>query len=442
MKAARYAMTLLFVLATAFGETPTANAQVKPGDFITRENSSKVANFMSPGNFMLVRQGMEMKIVPTAHLDWPPPYKAATEQYSPQVTLTPGGNIRNYKAGLPFPLVDVNDPAAANKIMWNFEFRPLYTDDLDARNLEVVSHRPGQSNPAKVMTFGHLGFYKSVGRTEVAPVPTDNDVYQMGIAYRSGIFPALEPAEMRGAGIVCEGSVLPGVEDAVWEYSSESRRLRRLPAAELSDAFGVASISGAGTQAGGGGATTYASTLDPDSALGFSGKLTAYTYRLIGERPMLGSVEAANSPEIACAEDGGRSVCPENWEMRNLYVVEATVKSRPFPGGNVIVPRRILYIDSEGWFVTAADLFNPNGELWKTIATFHAYRDRSTPNARVAVWPFKRMFETAMVDEDLTSGFSTTVYAPRREGHSECWYINSGAVDRAFFTPARLEQSH
>jgi Protein of unknown function (DUF1329) len=384
-----------------------------------------------------------MDITPTTHLDWPPPYKAATEQYSSQVLLSPSGELANYKAGLPFPMVDVNDPEAAIKIMWNYTFRPLYTDDLDARDVEVISHRPGQSLPVEVMTFGHLGFYNSIGRTEVAPMPLDNDIYKTGIAYRSGAFPILQPSELRGAGIVREGSVRPGVQDAVWEYSPITRRLRRLPAAELSDAFGISADGSSGPRGGGGGgATTFASTIDPDSIFGFSARVENYNYRLLGERPLLASVDAAHSPAMACAADGGRSVCPENWQMRNLYVIEATAKKTSLLGDSVIIPRRILYIDSEGWFITASDLYNRDGELWKTIATFHAYRDRPIPDARVAIWPFKRMFQTAMVDEDVTTGFSSIAYSPRPEGNSECWYINTGFVDRGFFTPAELAMSH
>ena len=76
-----------------------AGAQVKPGDVITPDNASKVEGLVSPGNFMLVRQGMIMKIVPTGYLDWPPPYKAATERSSPQVTLGANGDLNNYIAG-------------------------------------------------------------------------------------------------------------------------------------------------------------------------------------------------------------------------------------------------------------------------------------------------------------------------------------------------------
>jgi hypothetical protein len=271
-------------------------------------------------------------------------------------------------------MVDADDPQAASKIMWNFEFRPMYTDDVDARNVETKSYAAGSSDEIEHFAFGHFGLYNYIGRTEVAPVPIDPGVLNMGIASRGGVYPVLEPAEMRGAGIVRERSILPKVEDYAWEYSSSSRRLRRLPASELSDAFGVARISGAGTRSGGGGATTYASTLDPNSAFGFSGKITEYSYRLLGERSMLASVDG-NSPATPCANDGGRTVC-ENWQPRRIYVIEATAKPGSALSASTLIPKRILYIDSEGWFITASDLYDRDGRLWKTIADFYAYSDR------------------------------------------------------------------
>jgi Protein of unknown function (DUF1329) len=429
------ALALTIALASSAG---TARAEVRDGDIITPANASKVQSLVSPGNFVLVEQGMKMKIEPAEHLEWPPPYKDATEKYSSQATLTREGNLGSYVAGLPFPMVDANDPQAADKIMWNFQFRPSSTDDLDARNVEVISRAAGSSNEIEHFTFGHLGFYNSVGRTEVPPTPIDADVLKMGIAARGGVYPVLEPAEMRGAGIIRERSVLPNVEDYAWEYSSASRRLRRLEASELSDSFGVAYISSAGTRSGGGGATTYASTLDPNSEFGFSGKVTEYNYRLLGERSVLASVNG-DSPARLCSDDGGRSVC-ENWQLRRVYVIEATEKPHPFVAASTLVPKRILYIDSEGWFITASDLYDREGKLWKTIAGFHAYSDRATPAATVAVWPFKRIFETAMVDEDLSNGFSTVIFTPGHDSHNAL-YLNMGAIDRNFFTPARMVQA-
>ncbi|MGA9721892.1 MAG: DUF1329 domain-containing protein [Candidatus Binatus sp.] len=439
---------LAFAIAAVFTAV-SAHAQVQPGDVITRDNAPKVEGLVSPGNYILVKQGMTMQIVPTGHLDWPPPYKAATEKYSPQVSLSADGDLKGYVAGLPFPLADSNDPEAATKIMWNFAYRPLHTDDLDARDVEAVSHKAGSADEIEHFTFGHLGFYNSVGRTEVAPMPTDPDLLKSDITSRSGAYPILEPAEIRGEGIVRERSDIPGLEDSAWEYSPPARKLRRLPAVSLSDTFGVSKTGSSGTggnfsaSAGAvnGGLTTYASTWDPDSAFGFSAKIQDYTYRLLGQRPMLASVEAANSPAQPCASDGGRTVCPENWEMRNLYVIEATAKRPSILAASVIIPKRILYVDSEGWFVTASDQYDRQGQLWKTLVTFHAYRDRAVPNARVAIWPFKRMFETALVDEDLTSGFSTVVYTPGHSGNDDSLFENMGAVDRDFFTPQKMVQA-
>ena len=438
----RFARVAALALTIAFIATPvSAGAQVKPGDVITPHNASKVETLVSPGNLVLVKQGMTMKIVPTGHLDWPPPYKAATEKYSPQVSLTSDGELKNYVAGLPFPLVDTNDPQAATKIMWNFAFRPLYTDDVDARKVEIESQVAGSADAIEHFSIGHMGFYKYIGRTEVAPVPVDTDVLSTGVAFRAGAYPFLDPPEMRGAGIIMQGYAIPGFEDAVWEYSPFSRKLRRLSAVSLSDSFGISKTGGSVQAGNNAGAATYASTLDPNSMFGFAAKIQDFNYRLLGEQQTLASVEARNSPAMPCASDGGRTICPENWELRHLYVIEATAKPRSPLGGSALIQKRILYIDSEAWIITASDQFDGQGQLWKTIVTFNTYRDRAVPDAKVAIWPFKRIFETALVDEDVTDGFSTVIYSPGPDSHDDGWYINMGVVDKTFFTPEKMVQA-
>src|SRR5262249_19709523 len=158
---------------------------------------------------------------------------------------------------------------------------------------------------------------------------------------------------------------------------------------------------------------------------------------------MLACVHARNIPGKPCEFDNGRSVCPENWEMRQTYIVEADVKpkswSQKIGADQVIIPKRILYLDSEGWFIIASDQYDQQGKLWKTIATFNAYRDRPIADAKIAIYPFKRMLQTALVDEDVQNGFSTVVYMPGRETEErECWYINMGLVTKSFLDPHQL----
>jgi hypothetical protein len=412
-----------------------SRAEVQPGDVITPKNADKVADLVSPGNLILVKQGMQMKIVASERLEWPPPYKAATEKYASQVQLRADGELENYIAGQPFPLLDPNDPQIATKVMWNFSFSPLYTDDVDIRDVEIASYSPGTrpADPVAHFTLGHVALYNNMGRVEVAPMPTDPEAAN-GIRYRFAAYPFLEPAEIRGFGFVRYREVDPNIEDNTWYYNPATRRTRRIGPDMLSEAFGL--ISGAA-----GGGSTSANNLDPDSYYGFAAKIEDYTYKLIGEKPMLACVRAETSPARPCPYDGYRTICPENWEIRRLYIVQADAKKNSYFYGPAI-PRRILYIDSEGWFVTASDQYDRSGQLWKTIASFYAYRDRPVPDARVAIYPFKRMFQLAMVDQNVQDGFSSVVYSPGRETEErDCWYINMGVISKAFFEPTAMSRA-
>jgi hypothetical protein len=438
------------VLSASLSLAGVSNAGVNPGDTITKDQADKVADLLSPGNLMLVKQGMTMKIVPTDRLEWPPSYKAATEKYSSQVTLAPDGTLKNYMAGLPFPLVDANDPNAAVKVMWNFSYRPLYTDDAVSKNVEIASYKAGSTpaDPVEHFTIGNVGFYNNTGRTEVKPMPTDSDAANGGIRYRFGAYPFLEPSEMRGFGFIRYRNLDPKIEDNSWMFNPRTRHAYRASAAELSDVLGifaggaVGGGGGAGVSSASGGAATFASNLDPDSFFGFAAKIEDFNYKLLGEKPMLAVVNAENSPAKACLSDGGRTICPENWEMRRLYVIEADAKQTSMLGSGATIPKRVFYIDSEGWFITASDQYDREGKLWKTIATFNAYRDRPIPEAHVAIWPFKRMFQTALVDEDITDGFSTVVLSPGFEtDEHESWYINMGIATDNFFNPTTMSNA-
>jgi len=434
MRANSIPVSILLAYCAVCVCTGSGLAQVKPGDVITPANAAKVQNLVSPGNYILVQRGMRLDIVATSATDWPPPYKAATEKYHAQVALGPDGSLRHYTAGLPFPLLDPNDPQSAQKVMWNFSFRPLYTDDADLRYPEIASFAPTSSagSPTGYFTVGHFAFYNNIGRIEVPPIPTDPDAQASGIRYRFALYPFLEPAMLRGLGFLRLRHIDPKVDDNTWVYSPQSRRLRRGQASMLSDA--ISAIPGFGS----GAAQPYVSTIDPDSYFGFSAKIEDYNYHFLGEKEMLACVHAKNSPEAACPADGGHTICPEVWEMRHLYVIEADAKS----ASNLSIPKRILYIDSEGWFITASDQYDRKGKLWKTIATFNTYRDRPVPDARVAVYPYKRMFQVGLVDEDVAQNASSVIYMPGPTApERECWYIDMGVVDNSFLSLEALKNA-
>src|SRR5438105_2484018 len=74
--------------AVIFSFNSISQAQVKPGDHISAQNASAVKDLVSPGTYFAVTKGMGMEIVAPKRVEWPPPYKIATEQYSSQVQLS------------------------------------------------------------------------------------------------------------------------------------------------------------------------------------------------------------------------------------------------------------------------------------------------------------------------------------------------------------------
>ncbi len=268
------------LLAVMLCSLPRAQADVKPGDVITKDNASKVADLLSPGNYVLVREGMQLRIVPTDKLDWPPPFRAATEKYSPQVQLGPDGTLKGYVSGQPFPLVDPNDPQVALKVMWNFSYRPLYSDDIDMRYPEVASFdKNATGSPLSYYTVGHFAFYNNIGRIEVPPIPTDPDGVASGIRYRFGFYPFMEPSSLRGYGMVRQRHIDPTIEDNVWVFSPATRKLRRQSAAVLSDAIGALPgfSGGGGSGAAATGAAVVARAAAAEPALSLTRSILTHT---------------------------------------------------------------------------------------------------------------------------------------------------------------------
>jgi hypothetical protein len=418
----RHVPVAMVAIAIAIALAVPAGAAVKPGDVITAQSAYKVKDLVSPGVYYKVTRGMSMDIVPTSTIQWPPPFRDATEKYADQVRLSPDGrSLVNYVAGQPFPFLDPNDPSVATKIMWNAAFRPITSDDYDLRFYDCDDVYDGLNKPYNVIDYfqiGHYAGYDEVGRTEVDPIPIDPDFKATGRYWMFALYPILTPENLRGSGFIRYRYASPTKADDIWQWTPGTRRLRRLNEGIMSDAV----VSG-------GNPTSF----DPDHYSGFNAKIEEYNYKFLGQRSMLASVNAKHSPEITCSTDGGASACPENWEMRQLYIVQTS--PRVSVNSQALHSKSILYIDGEMWFEPYVDEYDPNGQLWQNHIYWLTYRDRPVPDARVAIYPFKREFVVGAAATDVQSGMTTMCYLPGQSTpEHECWYINMGGVDRDFFT--------
>ncbi len=121
--------------------TSLAQAQVKPGDTITQDTMTQAEALLTPITRWMLQQGMPMEVIETKKVHWPKAYKEATEHYSSQVKLSADGKeIFNYVAGCPFPDIDLNDPLAGYKIMWNHE-QKLYDNSGSEYITELVNSK-------------------------------------------------------------------------------------------------------------------------------------------------------------------------------------------------------------------------------------------------------------------------------------------------------------
>lgn len=135
----------LFLAVLEIGCVKLGWAEVKPGDTITKDNVAQAAELLTPSTLWMIMRGMPMTIRETQKIVWPKAYKEATDKYSGQVKLSAEGReLYNYVAGAPFPSIDLNDPLAGFKIMWNYEQNPYIIDNAGTTFINELVDSKGE----------------------------------------------------------------------------------------------------------------------------------------------------------------------------------------------------------------------------------------------------------------------------------------------------------
>jgi len=383
-----------------------AHAQVSPGEVIGPEQADRVKGLVSPGVEILVRRGMELRIVPYRPVELRPSVKAATEQYAAQASLDANGVLTGWVAGLPFPRIDPSDPQAGTKVMYNVNRTPNLTDDLGLHLIESASgtlSKPGEEGRFDVerhFTIDWLRMLRYAGRLEIEPKPTIADNPD-GVFQKMAQYPFLEPFDLKGTGLLSFRYLDPSKQDDTWLYMPALRRVRRLSSSQRSDAL-------------------FGQDIDLDSYNVYSGDVSWFTWRLLGEKQMLGSMHGENMPPKPCTRDGGATFC-DAWEMRPVFVIEGSSK---LPG--YAYSKRVLFVDKETFLPLYSDVYDASGELWKTMVQSIRVARKPNPDAALEYpdeMPF--IYGFAMVDLQLLHGTRSAI--PGTQFREEPgWYFNMG----------------
>jgi hypothetical protein len=410
-----FTLTVMISLSTL---TLPAAGEVKPGDVITAQNVEDAADMISPGVQWCVQHGMAIHVVAPEEIELPKPYLEATEQYSPQVRLGKGGlELQGYVAGMPFPKIDPNDPDVALKIMWNYEYKPYVTDDGDARNFDADTGSLNDNQPMGIdrhFLVDHIRTLYYNGRIFIDPKPDLPN--PDGVRYKSALYPILEPFDLKGVGSLSIRYIDPSRMDDTWLYLPELRRVRRLSSAQRSDAL-------------------FGQDTDVDSYGGYAGQIAWMDWKFLGEKKILAPFHAAHFPVQWCKGAGDFAFC-DNWEPRDVYVIEGTSKLPQYAYGG-----RLLFIDKDTYLVAYSDISDPEGQLWKVWINEWSFRKRAFPGAHYTYdTPFPFSPSIVMVDVQLqhaTKAALPSLAYPGEEG----WYFNKGAAvgdTEDFFTIAHM----
>lgn len=399
------------VLCTAL----TALADVEPGDVITKENVAKAADLIGPGVRWCVEHGMKLHIVAPRRVEWPRRYREATEKYSAQVRLSPDRNrLENYVAGMPFPNIDVNDPDAAIKIMWNYQYKPLITDDVLMRDFQVPSGPLTYTAPMvpdREFTIGDMRRLYYNGRLFVDPKPEMPN--PDGIRYKELLAPVVAPYDMKGVGGLYFRYIDASRQDDSWLYVPAVRRVRRMSTAQRSDAL-------------------FGQDADQDSFWGYSGHIAWSEWKLLGVKEMLGVLHREHFRPQRCEGGADFAFC-DNWEKRKVYVIEGITKLPQYAYG-----KRVLYIDAEAWVVLVSDIYDKRGELWKVWIEYFSFR-KQAPGSDLVYEDEMGFTSATMIDTQMNHATVIMIPGPASPDPNT-WYFNQGPNARSPYAPGNIEE--
>ncbi len=398
-------LTFLWLAPAAAQSAARAEAPVA-GTVVDAASAERFASYLGPSIRWALARGLRMHVVAARPIPLEPARLAATERYSAQVRLAPSKlELENYVAGLPFPLVDDNDPDVAVKLMFNYENR-IVVDDLDVRNFDCDTGSLSADAPMRVekhFLIEHFRRLYYVSRLYHEPKPTWHTAD--GIRYREALYPMLEPFDLKGVGFTYNRYLDPARQDDSWLYYPVLRRARRLSTAQRSEAL-------------------FGQDTDLDSYGGYAGSVAWMDWRLLGKKKILAAMHTRHFP-VRWGQGPADFIFEDSWEPREVYVLEG--RSR-LPG--YAYSKRIIYLDRESFVVAYTELYDQRGRLWKAWINKWNIGRSVFAGARRAVYDYEQQFLPGITMVDMQLDHATRCSLPSPQvSDEEGWYFNFGDAE-------------
>jgi hypothetical protein len=382
-----------------------AAEQVVPvGTVINKTNVDKYEQYLSPAMVWIVKRGVELPVTEYRKVEFPPPFREATERYSAQVELAPDGTHKlNHVAGLPFPKIDPNDKWAATMHMFNFD-AAIAVDDLDLRNFDCDTGTIGKgTDPLRVerhFLIDHIRRLYWIERLMVDPKPQNPDNPDL-VRYKEALYPIREPFDLKGTGFTFNRYQDHTRQDDSWLYLPQLRRVRRLSSAQRSDAL-------------------FGQDTDQDSYAGYAGNVAWMDWKFLGEKTLLASFHSENLP-VKWGNGAANFIHHDGWEPRDVWIVEGVSRLPQYAYG-----KRVIFLDKESYRIPYTDIYDQAGELWKIWVNNYKYAHRPFPEAKYGFdYDVSYNPSITMVDTQLEHATHCSLPSDKFPGE-QGWYINVG----------------
>ena len=255
--------------------------------------------------------GMDMEIAATGHYPVPPEWgKSVPSNYD----LDESGVLVGFTGGgFPFNEIAADDPHAAQKVMWNMQWRPGTSDYY----MPMVTWLRGE-NGRLDRTLEFATNTSTYARGDHCLVPGYEEVKTKQILeFRS-------PRDMAGAKNMTIAYVDHYKENSGWLYMPAQRKPRRTLASERTGEFmGMDMIR--------------------EDVMGFDGKVHENRWTYLGKRAVFATINVRDNPEMG----GPHLWVPHKarWEVRDAHVVLIEPEADKHPYSH-----RVVFIDAETYW--------------------------------------------------------------------------------------------
>lgn len=263
---------------------------------------------------------------------------------------SPGASrLENYESGLPFPLLDPQDPQAGLKAAWNYRYRDRGDN---VQYWPTNEHRTGSGTLER-----SEGFYIIQMYGPHRPDPTVNrDAWERAGVYMKRYMRITAPSDAEGRQLMSLQHLDDTQIDDQWVYDPRTRRTRKV-------VFNPYEAPGNGQ------------LLSEDTS-GFNGYLHPYEWKYVGEKIVLAPSPIKKTEPTLGGRGGWYPV--DSWELRKAIVLEAT--SKP---GHPLYSRRMLYLDSQTYTNLYTFAYDHSGKHRRTFLQVHFHPEFNPWNNKV-----------------------------------------------------------